>query len=132
MLPVIERAQHFVSAKVPDNALALLSTITSSLVGGCERPGFDDDSRAVVEELFTALEVSWQSLLEALPLDTVKATEWFREIGKWRTTLTPHLGPMFSDCLRDLTKRMKDKGDSANGGAAAAAASDPPAKKQKS
>ncbi len=111
---LVTMAADFAAAKVPDNALSVIELLTDPLVNACVRPGVPEENVSDVEAFFGNLESVWQEVLNAKQLTSSQAEEWFAKLGTWRNSLSKVLGPIFSDALRLLKKRIQSTASSSS------------------
>jgi predicted GNAT family acetyltransferase len=121
-----ERAAAYLKVDSIANAQSFLYAITDPLVDGVVARGAgagvadgDDEARKELERLFATLENAWTALFasppcadgvavgNAAPFELSQCEHWFKQLAAWRASLTPLLGPLFSDPLRTLKKRLK-------------------------
>jgi len=100
-------------AKDMKNAISILRVVTKPFVQAMIKqkrvPEVGSDERAEMDEFVVLLETTWQS---SLKLSDEKSsmeymTDLFKELSQYRISLTPIMGPIFSDALRELKKRIR-------------------------
>ena len=113
----LDRAGEYVKGGDHKNALAILGTITGPIV--CHVAKMDlaeEHDKSTIDSFFSSIEEAWSTCIAAVPVgetpeerqkDKELAEGWFKQLAGWRTQVTEKMGPMFSDPLRALKKRIQ-------------------------
>mmetsp|Transcript_10561 Transcript_10561/g.15758 ORF Transcript_10561/g.15758 Transcript_10561/m.15758 type:complete len:179 (-) Transcript_10561:54-590(-) len=107
----IKIARTYSLAKDSGNAMSILETITSPLIDAIVEQKLvpdDGEEREQFDEFIVELETCWQKAIDAMDekitSDALKRV--FKELCRHRVALTPMLGPIFSDALRMVKKKI--------------------------
>ncbi len=133
----VSTARNYVLAKDSKNATAIMSVVTRPFVESLRDAKVVAESgteeRALLDEFIVELETVWEKAINIAGQETKveDLTELFKELSSYRIALTPLLGPIFSDPLRALKKRIR-RATGTGRASSSGASKGPPAKKQKS
>mmetsp|Transcript_21290 Transcript_21290/g.41311 ORF Transcript_21290/g.41311 Transcript_21290/m.41311 type:complete len:230 (-) Transcript_21290:312-1001(-) len=109
----IKLAKDYALAKDPRNATSILKVVTKAFVGNVVKrsliPDEHSEERGEFDEFVVMLETAWQEVINKADEKTSceDLTEWFKELSQHRIALTSLLGPIFSDALRLIKKRIR-------------------------
>mmetsp|Transcript_37679 Transcript_37679/g.74148 ORF Transcript_37679/g.74148 Transcript_37679/m.74148 type:complete len:171 (+) Transcript_37679:215-727(+) len=146
----LEKAANYAKTGYVSKALLVLSAISPMLieatVENSKSEGFEEEDKTHCEEFFSKLENSWADVFEAYgtpppsgsqsdddkaPNDVATLEEYFKELATWRTQLTPSFGPLFSQPLRTLKKKILKIRGKASTSSSSSSATGPASKKAK-
>jgi len=106
----LDRAAHCASFNNVAIAIGILSEVSDSFVGWVAQRSKDDVTRdPSIEPFVTKLEGVWSQALTQSPQQRHKELleGSFKKLADWRNTLTPLLGPVFSDPMRSVKKSIQ-------------------------
>merc|ERR1712130_465024 len=105
----------YADAKQFSNAISFLESLTHPFVNLCSKdmPDHGSEEFPPLESFIASLENAWSKTLELgttstdITFEGSKFEGWFKLLAKCRSLLSKSMGPIFSDPLRILKKKIK-------------------------